>query len=379
MSRKILLIDDQLDYARIVNDLLKQNGYELLLANNGSLGCKIAKSQRLDVIITDWEMPGWSGIDVIRTLKKDPSTKDIPIIMATGVMTTSENLSIALEAGAMDYIRKPIDEIELIARIKTASRMHDSIKTIRYQNDLLQSSNHIKAKLLSIVAHDLRTPLTSLKGSLELARHNGIDNLGREFFQELLDLLESELYSVVDLVENLLSWSLSQQSTLQLRLTTFSVKSVAQQMVQSLQHIAKKREVHLDATIDNHLSLTTDLDMFNFVLRNLLSNALKFTESGGQIKLSIHQDQEPSHAIISVQDSGIGIKAEEQKTLFALEENILERQSAISDAAKLGTGLGLKVTSDFLKMMNGTIWVESIYGQGSTFYIRLPLHIRQDN
>ncbi|MCP4580746.1 MAG: response regulator [candidate division Zixibacteria bacterium] len=142
-ERKILIIDDQpINIEQIVN-FLEETGesYRLFQAIDGEMGCEVAEKIVPDLIITDWEMPVMSGIEAVKRIKSRKATKDIPIIMSSGVMTTSENLKTALEAGAVDYIRKPIDKIELIARVRSILLLADSYVEIRHQRDELGEKN----------------------------------------------------------------------------------------------------------------------------------------------------------------------------------------------------------------------------------------------
>jgi len=142
-ERKILIIDDQpINIEQIVNFLEETNeSYRLYQAIDGEMGCEVAEKVIPDLIITDWEMPVMSGIEAVRRIKSNKATKDIPIIMSSGVMTSSENLRTALEAGAVDYIRKPIDKIELIARVRSILLLADSYAQIRHQRDELKEKN----------------------------------------------------------------------------------------------------------------------------------------------------------------------------------------------------------------------------------------------
>lgn len=144
-ERKILIIDDQPINIELIVNHLEETGepYKMYQAINGETGCIIARKIIPDLIITDWEMPVMSGIETIKFLKSDEITWDIPVIMASGVMTSSENLRTALLAGAVDFIRKPIDRIELIARVRSILLLADSYKEIRRQRDEL-SEKHRK-------------------------------------------------------------------------------------------------------------------------------------------------------------------------------------------------------------------------------------------
>mgnify|MGYP001179586702 CR=1 FL=1 len=130
---KILVVDDNINNIKsIVNYLLESNEtYDILQALNGELAYKIAVSELPDLVITDWEMPGMNGIELIEKLKQNEFISEIPIIMCTGVMIDSENLHTALGSGAVDYIRKPIDKIELLARVKSMLEISESKKIIK--------------------------------------------------------------------------------------------------------------------------------------------------------------------------------------------------------------------------------------------------------
>jgi CheY-like chemotaxis protein len=139
MSYKILIVDDEpRNIEVIINGLLEEN-YNVLIAANGAEGCEIAIRNQPGLIIMDWEMPDMNGIEAIKTLKQNETTAKIPIIMATGVMVSSEHLKTALEAGAIDYIRKPIDRIELLARVNSAILLFEEMKkNIELETELLR-------------------------------------------------------------------------------------------------------------------------------------------------------------------------------------------------------------------------------------------------
>ncbi|RPH31382.1 MAG: response regulator [Bacteroidales bacterium] len=156
----ILVIDDEQSFLDIITNNLKQFDYKVLQALNGKMGCMVAEKFLPDIIICDWEMPVMNGIEAIRHLKSQDITKEIPVIMATGAMTSSENLEKALNVGAVDYIRKPIDSIELIARINSSLKLANSYKEIKSQNELIKTqSEHLRQvnlelEKLSIVARE---------------------------------------------------------------------------------------------------------------------------------------------------------------------------------------------------------------------------------
>ncbi|MBO3697680.1 response regulator [Roseivirga sp. E12] len=147
-QKKILIIDDNRDIIRMIANELKSHhiNFNVINANNGLNGVRVAKQELPDLILMDWDMPIMDGLEAIRILKNEQSTRDIPVIMATGKMTNSEDLQTALEAGAVDYVRKPVDFIELSARINTALRLKAQQQAI---NELLQSEIDLKNRKLS--------------------------------------------------------------------------------------------------------------------------------------------------------------------------------------------------------------------------------------
>jgi DNA-binding response OmpR family regulator len=138
-SYEILVIDDEPQNIENIFQVLHKNNYGVLVATEGYQGIGIAQTARPDLILIDWDMPGIDGIETIKLAKKDPQINQIPVIMATGKMTTSENLQTALDAGATDYVRKPIDKIELIARVRSAIMLHEEMKkTIRLEKTIME-------------------------------------------------------------------------------------------------------------------------------------------------------------------------------------------------------------------------------------------------
>jgi len=157
MNAKILIVDDQPDNLDVIVRFIEEDNspYELLQALNAEIAIKIAKTELPDLIITDWEMPGMDGIELIKTLKQNEATKDIPVIMCTGVMTSSENLHTALMAGAVDYIRKPVDKIELIARVKSMLELSDSRKVLKERYLLIEQNNKFIHALIESIPHPM--------------------------------------------------------------------------------------------------------------------------------------------------------------------------------------------------------------------------------
>ncbi|MCB1051407.1 MAG: diguanylate cyclase [Acidobacteria bacterium] len=164
---QILIVDDEPDFLQAIADAFKQAkpGYRMLRAPNGAIALEIAHKKAPDLVITDWDMPVMNGLELIRALQAQESTRDIPVIMFTGVMTTSENLQMALEAGAKDYIRKPLDRVELLARTNAMLHLADYISQVKAQNQALRESY---AQMEKMARTD---PLTQLSNRRDFRDH----------------------------------------------------------------------------------------------------------------------------------------------------------------------------------------------------------------
>lgn len=187
---KILLIDDQIQVIHTIIDCLEHENknYNFYHALNGISGIEVAEKHLPDLIVTDWEMPGFSGIETIKSLKQKEKTRNIPVIMLTGIMTNSEHLKMALEAGAIDYIRKPIDKVELISRIKSMLLLADSHK----ENIDLKNRELASTAMNILKNNEFNQDL--LKSVKELNCEYGIKNKGLE--NKLNDIVHKVSYKI---------------------------------------------------------------------------------------------------------------------------------------------------------------------------------------
>jgi PAS domain S-box-containing protein len=232
-------------------------------------------------------------------------------------------------------------------------------------NTELREINATKDKLFSIIAHDLRGPFTSLLGFSDLL----IDNIGTydtERFQQLLYHINSAAKSAYTLLENLLIWARSQNKQLLFKPEDIKISLVVKEVMQNLNSLATIKNIKLKNSINDEVLGFADENMLTAIIRNLISNAIKFCNSGGTVELSAVY--EPECLVISVTDNGIGMKEEIKNNLFRADSNT----SLTGTAQEKGTGLGLLICREFVEKHNGKIWVESQPGKGSTFAFTLP-------
>jgi signal transduction histidine kinase len=366
---KILVVNDNIDSLRTIVDHVEYSNqhYMVLQSISAPVALEIAINKLPDLIITDWDMPGMNGIELIRELKRHEATKDIPIIMATAVMTTPENLKTALDAGAVDYIRIPVDKIELSARVYSMLKLSHSYKEIK-------TLNGMKDKLFSIIAHDLRNPFNTLLSYSRL--------LVRKLRKFDIDTVESHLLFInksaekaYALLEDLLQWARSQGGAIRFEPEEIELKFVVDETIELFSGSSRTKGIRVVNQVDKNINLYADEIMLNTIVRNLLSNAIKFSEKGGEITFSTGKRILPKKTEykefieIIITDTGKGIAKKDIGKLFRIDISF----STVGTAMEKGTGLGLILCKEFIEQHGGKINVSSELGVGSRFVFTLPI------
>jgi signal transduction histidine kinase len=360
-SSTILIIDDEQSYLDIITNTLKNKNHRVLQALNGRMGCKVAERFLPDIIIMDWEMPEMNGIEAIKYLKQQSITQEIPIIMATGVMTAVEHLESALEAGAIDYIRKPIDPIELYARINATLKLSRSYKEIKDQKMSLEDLNREKDGMVGIVAHDLRAPLNRIMGLAEIIK------MSKTLDQEqatYIEMIEKMCRSGISLIRDLLVINNVEYESQKLNLKEINLNDFITDLLKNYASHAQQKQIRVHVEMTNApVILETDESFLGRILDNLISNALKFSHKGKNIYISLKNVE--SKVQISIKDQGPGISQEDQQKMFKK----FQKLSARPTAGEESTGLGLAIVKSLVDKLNGNIQVFSNVGEGAEFII----------
>jgi PAS domain S-box-containing protein len=237
---------------------------------------------------------------------------------------------------------------------------------ILLKNELLQTINAEKDKFFSILAHDLRGPLSAFVAATQIITEE-IQTMDLEEVREITDSMKTSATNIYSLLENLLEWSRLKRGTMDFEPVVFNLKSRIEDCVAVLNESAVKKEILIDFSIPDNIDMYADIHMFDTIIRNLVSNALKFTHVDG--KVSINAVREKEDAIkINIVDSGIGMTSELKDRLFMINE----KTSRKGTAGESSTGLGLLLCKEFVEKHNGKIWVESEVGKGSVFSFIIP-------
>ncbi|OYX83798.1 MAG: hypothetical protein B7Y83_10295 [Flavobacteriales bacterium 32-34-25] len=222
-----------------------------------------------------------------------------------------------------------------------------------------------KDKFFSIIAHDLRGPFNGIIGLSELLLEND-NQLKPKETNEFIQLIHQSSKNAYSLLDNLLTWAQSQTGSLEFNPKKIEISPIINKTINLLGNIAKSKNISIESKIENEEYAFADKDMLETIFRNLISNAIKFTENNGEVQLSM--TRENNQIVFSVQDNGIGIASEKITNLFAINH----RNTTSGTNDETGTGLGLMLCKDFIEKHGGKIWVESEIGKGSVFKFTIP-------
>lgn len=256
-------------------------------------------------------------------------------------------------------------ELEEKVRERT-SELEIANEQLRRSEAQLKELNATKDKFFNIVAHDLKNPFTSLLGATELLFHN-IQNMDREKIRKLAQILNDSAKSGYAILLNLLDWSRSQTGTIKIHLQLVDLKRLIEDNIAELYLNSLDKQISIISELNEDINVIADKNMLNTILRNLLSNAIKFTPRGGQVVIS--GEILDNKVIVSVKDNGIGISEEHIEKLFRIDS----KYSRPGTEKEIGTGLGLKLSREFVEKLGGNIWVESAENKGSDFRFSIPL------
>jgi signal transduction histidine kinase/CheY-like chemotaxis protein len=261
--------------------------------------------------------------------------------------------------------QKLAGELEEKVRERT-SELENANKQLRQSESQLIELNATKDKFFNIVAHDLKNPFTSLLGATELM-YNNIENMDRTKIRKLAQILNDSAKSGYSILLNLLDWSRSQTGTIRINLQKLNISKVIEENIADVHLNSIDKEISISAEIPGDIQVIADKNMINTIVRNLISNAIKFTHRGGKVVISCRLAGKEVY--VSVKDNGVGISKENLAKLFRIDSKF----SRPGTDKETGTGLGLKLSREFVEKLGGRIWVESSENAGSEFIFTIPV------
>lgn len=365
----ILIVDDKPENLDVLIAHLDKCGFTISVALDGKEAIELAKEFMPDIILLDVMMPGINGFETCRRLKNDELTRDIPVIFMTALSETIDKVK-GFEAGGVDYIIKPFQKEEVLARIHAHLTIRQQQKHLEERNKELLQLNQEKSEFLGIVSHDLKSPLSGILGFTQLLKYYR-GSFSDVEVGEFIDGVESSVKRMLDLVQNLLD-----VNQLETGKMTFSFQAVdlANCMFESLYRYrweieTKSLQSHFDFPRGKYL-VYADERAITQILDNLVSNAIKYSPKGKNIYIEFSAEE--NRIRCTIRDEGQGLTDEDKKRLFGK----FTRLSAKPTGGENSTGLGLSIVKKLIGAMQGRVWAESQgKSQGSTFTIELSKYI----
>ncbi|MBI5177936.1 MAG: response regulator [Nitrospinae bacterium] len=361
-KERILVVEDSRTTRHVLKYFFLKNGYNVETAQNGLEALDMIPKVRPDLIITDGHMPKMDGFTLARKLKSMDEWRRLPVIMLTSLGGKADVLK-GFGAGASDYILKPFDESELIARVDTHLKNKALLEQLETEKEKLRVANEEKDRFLGIAAHDLRNPLGSIIGYSSILADDTVDDDTRKQFAAIIkDVSEGMLH----LLEDLLDITKIESGTVALDAAPWQIADTVRRRVALAEIPAERKNITIHESYPPDITLHFDLHKIWQVIDNLLTNAVKFTKPGKNVFVSV---QENGVGVkVEVRDEGVGIPEPEQKLLFTP----FSKLSVVPTGGEKSTGLGLSIVSRIVKAHGGEIGVHSVPGVGSTFHFTLP-------
>ena len=393
---KVLYIDDEETNLLVFKSSFRRY-YEIFTATSGEEGLSILREQDVSVIITDQRMPGMTGVEFLKRLPED-------LLAIRMILTGYSDVTAVIEAintgKVYRYITKPWNKDELKISMdnaiealmlkknnyqlieelkknneqleqKVAERtaaLKNAFSEINIQKEKLEELNATKDKFFSIVAHDLRSPVNTLAGFSAILADHG-DKLTPQEISTYSKDLNKSMKNALSLIENLLNWASTQMNKVEHEPRELDINALVEETLAQLDSTALSKRILLEKDLQPNVKVYADENHLRLVLRNLATNAVKFTQEGGKVTIStrLNQQNNVPEAEVAITDTGIGMNHEKLASLFKIGDT----RSSQGTAGEKGTGLGLILCKEFIEKNGGRLGVESQEGSGTTFKILL--------
>lgn len=366
---KILVIDDEIILRTEVTEWLTLEGYTAADAADGVQGIEFARRDLPDLIICDITMPKLDGYGVLLELRSDPATMNIPFIFVTA-RASYEDVRRGMDLGADDYITKPFTRLELLHAVQTRlykkaaqeQNYHREVEQWQQAFEQERAQRQLKSKLIAMFSHDFRTPLTSIMSSNTFLRDYA-DRIDKSRQQTYFNRIESSVRQLTQMLDDMLMIAQMETNNLEYKPQPVNLDDFLRRIIEEFQMThAKTHPIVLESRFMG--SINADPRLLRQIAVNLISNAIKYSPQGGEVKIIL--ERIASQVILTVQDRGIGIPLADQDRLF----NAFQRASNVGEVR--GTGLGLAIVKQAVDLHHGTIHLESEVSKGTRITIQIP-------
>lgn len=359
----MLVVDDDYRNRKLLHDLLTFWGHSVVEAVDGHSAIERALKTKPDVILLDVLMPDMNGFDVCVAMRATSELAATPILFITALADRDHRLK-AIEAGANDYLTKPIDSREVMLRVRNAIRMKRLFTELQKANEDLRELEKLRDRMAHWIVHDMKAPIGGISGYLELLLIEVKDKLSPEQIGYIDEALRSAR-RLINMANTLLDVGRLEERKMPLKIVPTDLLALSREVATELGGVASEREVRIEVP-SGTLWAMADADVVRRVVSNLMDNALRVVPRGGYVR--VNADQDGDRVRLAVADNGPGIPEELHKQVF-------EKFGMVGiggEKKPYSTGLGLHFSKLALEAMGGQIGVDSKVGEGSTFWFVLP-------
>jgi len=381
---RILVVDDNEDLVEMLSAVLSLEGYDPVPAYSGQDAIAAMRQEhRPQLVLLDRALPDLDGLQVCERIKSLDPTGFLPVIMVTAAAHRDDKLS-GLANGVDDYITKPFDMDELVAKVRVMLRIKTIEDKLRLRTEELASMHEterqmvkrlteldiLKSQFIATASHELRTPLSVIKGFTNLLMRRDDFGFDRPTEVQYLQLIDSQVNTLTSLVDDMLSASRIESGRVRLQRERVEVLPLMTRVLQAFVVSASERQITVRIEHADPAVVYADAQHTEQIFVNLVSNAIKYSYDGSTVHIWVEDG--PEYACISVRDEGVGIAPDQMDQLFT-KFTRLDNPRTVEAG---GTGLGLFIARNWVEANGGRIWAESEHGVGSTFNFTLP-HFRE--
>jgi len=336
----ILIVDDTPKNIQVLGTILKEAGYQIKAATDGKQALAAVEKSLPDLILLDIMMPEMDGFETCKALKTNSATRDVPVIFLTA-KTETEDIVKGFELGAVDYVTKPFNSAELLARVNTQI-------SLKKATDTVAQTSKDRKELLHILCHDLTNPIGFVSGVMELSKDDP------SMLEQMKEHIEKSMHNSLEIIKLVRMMMAIEDEKINLETALFGLEAMIRDSITMLDLKAKGKNITFDMAIPEGQQVRVERVSFvNSVINNILTNALKFSEQGSKIKISATEDN--GKVNLKIKDSGVGMSEKLLADLF----DIKKKTSRTGTAGETGTGFGMPLMKKFVHAYGGEIKIYS--------------------
>lgn len=373
----ILIVDDKPENIIALKRILEKHQFEVDSALSGEEALKKVLKSSYDLIILDVQMPGLDGFEVAESISGYSKTKDIPIIFLSAVSVNKQFISKGYASGGRDYMVKPFDPDVLVLKVKTFVKLYEQTRALQNMQQVLveevefrKQAERTKDEFISMASHELKTPLTSIKGYMQMVERS-VDRDQKEDAKKYLERTRQQLEKLNILIDDLLDTSKIASGKLEFKNQVYDIDPIFDNAVDIIRQTYPSHQII--KTGQAEVKIYGDQIRIEQVILNYLTNAIKYSPNSSEILFDVSV-LSCDEVMVNITDSGIGIAKDKQADLFTKFYRVEESSNRFQ-----GLGMGLYICAEIIKRHHGRYGVDSDTGKGSSFYFTLPVYQEQSS